>query len=301
MAHILDKYNKDKHFFSEPFPHIIIEDCLDDHLYSLLESSFPANDVFEPKEKEENQPYWIYGNDISNMSNIWADFISEHVSQEFFDKVTEIICPFMADLDPDYVANLGKELQECSFSLAESGRGNNPNNKKSEIVLSVAVGINTPCKTRSTIDPPHNDYPQKLFNSLLYMRKDDDDSLGGDLILYETRNPFLFTSKTESRFEVDKKYLKAIKKINYSKNVLVLFPQKVNALHGVTARGPTPHTRRYINMESYVLERGAFFKTPRAFHAKIKFLLLNTWAVRSLKNILRPSYHILSRYLKNQR
>ena len=59
MAHILEKYNKEKHFYSEPFPHIIIEDCLDEDLYRLLEKNFPANDHFKPKVKEENKPYWI--------------------------------------------------------------------------------------------------------------------------------------------------------------------------------------------------------------------------------------------------
>ena len=48
MAHILEKYNKEEHFFSEPFPHIIIEDCLDDDLYNLLQEKFPPNDSFGP-------------------------------------------------------------------------------------------------------------------------------------------------------------------------------------------------------------------------------------------------------------
>ena len=300
MSHILTKYNKDKHYFNEPFPHIIIDNCLDDELYNQLDKYFPNNNLFKPKEKKENQPYWIYGKELMEVDKIWENFINEHLTQNFYDKAVEILSPLMKELDPNYITNLGKNLDDCNYSLAENGRADNPNNKKSDIVISITAGINTPCKKRSIIEPPHNDFPQKLFNSLLYMRKNDDDSIGGDLTLYEVKNPFLFTSKSEDTYEVNEKYLKAIKTIKYEKNVLVLFPQKINAVHGVTARGPTTHTRRYINinMESYILKRGAFFKTPRSLHARIKFKILNTRVVKEMKNTFRPYYHALKRNIK---
>lgn len=299
MAHILKKYNKEKHFYSDPFPHIIIEDCLDDNVYNLLQENFPDNDSFTPILKEENQAYWIYGKDILEISNVWSNFIDNHVSQDFFNKATDLISPFMKDLDPDYVSNLGRELNDCSFSLAESGREHNSNNKKTDIVISVAVGINTPCMMRSILEPPHADFPQKLFNSLLYMRSEDDndDSICGDLVLYKTKDPFLFNGR-EGRNEVDMKYLEAAKTVKYSKNLLILFPHNIKAVHGVTARGPTPHTRRYINinMESYVLKRKAFFEPPRSLFTKVKFFILKTKLVRILKYLLKPLYHFVQRY-----
>ena len=298
MKHILSKYNKEKHFFSEPFPHIIIEDCLDDDLYDRLEKNFPDNDSFTPENKAENEAYWIYGKDIKNISPVWSDFIDGHVSQSFFDTATNMLSPFMTDLDPDYIDNLGKELSNCSFSLAESGRENNPSNKKTDTVISVAVGINTPCETRSTLEPPHVDFPQKLFNALLYMRSDDDidDNTCGDVTLYKTKDPFVFNGR-EGRREVDKKYLAAPKTVKYKKNVLILFPQNIKAVHGVTPRGPTVHTRRYINinMESYTLKRNGFFEAPRALSTRVKFMLYTPF-VRGLKNILRPSYHAIRNY-----
>ena len=298
MAHILEKYNKEKHFFNDPFPHIIIEDCLDDNVYNLLQKNFPENDSFSPLLKEENQAYWIYGKDLLKLSSIWSNFIDDHVCQDFFDQATDLIRPFMTDLDPDYVSNLGGKLADCTFSLAESGREHNPNNKKTNIVISVAVGINTPCETRSILEPPHADFPQKLFNSLLYMRSDDDDddTICGDLVLYKTNDSFLFNGK-KGRNEVDMKYLTAVKKIKYQKKIIIKYPNKVNAVHGVTARGPTSHTRRYINinMESYVLKRKAFFEPPRSLFTKIKFFMLDTPLLRLFKYILRPLYHFMLR------
>jgi hypothetical protein len=121
------------------------------------------------------------------------------------------------------------------------------------------------------------------------MRSDEDDSSGGDLTLYQARNGFVFTGKSEFLYEVDKKYLKKIKTLKYSKNVFILFPHKVNAIHGVTARGPTPHTRRYINlnMESYILKRHAFFKAPRSLPSRIKFVLRKIPAVRRLRDVMQ--------------
>lgn len=289
MAHILDKYDSTKHFFSDPFPHIIIKDCLDENLYNLLADNFPDNDSFKPMIKAENKAYWITGSDLANVSNVWADFIDKHVSKESFDKFTQIINPFMKHLDPDYLTNLGKDLPDCSFRLAEAGGSTNPRNKETDIVISISVGINTPCKTNSTVDPPHADIPQKLFNSLLYMRTDNDDSLGGDLTLYQTSKNFLFTSKSEWLREVEKKYLKEIKTVKYSKNVFLLFPQRINAIHGVTMRMPTTHTRRYINinMESYTLKNSVFFKAPRSLPARIKFALKKIPAIRLLRELLK--------------
>ena len=296
MQHVLDNYNKKYHFFSEPFPHIIIEDCLDEYSYSLLADSFPDNDSFYPTDKEDNKAYWITGSDLLNVSNnVWADFIDKHVSQKSFDKFIEVINPFMNDLDLDYVNNFGKELQNCSFRLAEIGGAKNQSNKKTDIVISVSAGINTPCKTQSIIEPPHNDIPQKMFNSLLYMRTDEDDSSGGDLTLYKTLNQFVFTSISEDLNEVDEKYLKKIKTIKYSRNLFILFPNKVNAIHGVTARGPTLHTRRYINlnMESYVLKKSAFFKTHRSLFSRIKFRLRKSPAVLRLWQVLQKVLFII--------
>ena len=287
MTHILSKYNESIHLFTEPFPHILIENCLDDNYYSKLSENFPDNDKFMPKNKEENQAYWLTGSDLASHARVWDDFIKSHNSEEFFSKAVTIIQPFMEFLDPNYVSNLGKELKDCSFTIAESGRGSNPLNKRTDIVISIAAGINTPCRFKSTVEPPHNDYPQKLFNSLLYMRDDDDDSTGGDLTLYQTKDKFIFTSKSEGLNWIDQKYIKEIKTIKYNKNVLVLFPQRINAIHGVTARGPTIHTRKYINinMESYVLKRNGFFVTPRSTYAKIKFKIAKLLPV-SFKKII---------------
>ena len=82
------------------------------------------------KEKKENQPYWIYGKELMEVDKIWENFINEHLTQNFYDKAVEILSPLMKELDPNYITNLGKNLDDCNYSLAENGRADNPSNKK---------------------------------------------------------------------------------------------------------------------------------------------------------------------------
>ena len=47
------------------------------------------------------------------------------------------------------------------------------------------------------------------------MRDDNDDSFGGDLILYQTNENFFFTSSSESSNWIEAKYIKEVKTIKY--------------------------------------------------------------------------------------
>jgi hypothetical protein len=51
-------------------------------------------------------------------------------------------------------------------------------------------------------------------------------------------------------------------RIPYRANQLVLFPQNIHALHGVSARQPTPHVRRYVFITAELTED--WLKAPMA-------------------------------------
>jgi hypothetical protein len=42
--------------------------------------------------------------------------------------------------------------------------------------------------------------------------------------------------------------------VPYAANRLVIFPQGLHALHGVSPRHPTPHTRRYVFITAELTE-----------------------------------------------
>ena len=83
-----------------------------------------------------------------------------------------------------------------------------------------------------------------MYGALLYFRKDEDDSLGGDLELYRYKND---TYKFYGQ-HVDEKYVEVIKTVPYSQNTFVFFINTIDSLHGVTVRENTPHTRQFLNM-----------------------------------------------------
>ena len=90
----------------------------------------------------------------------------------------------------------------------------------------------------------HVDRQVALFAGLLYMRRPDDDSRGGDLELYRFRD-------RPRRFEpgryVDDALVELVKTIPYEANRLVFFVHSPDALHGVSPRSVTPHPRLHVN------------------------------------------------------
>ena len=45
MNTVLDQFDPTKHYFKDPYPHIIIEDCLPQNLYNDLYNSFPVEEI----------------------------------------------------------------------------------------------------------------------------------------------------------------------------------------------------------------------------------------------------------------
>ena len=60
-----------------------------------------------------------------------------------------------------------------------------PNRARNEVGMDAQVIVNSlPLVDGTTVRGPHLDWPDKLISALLYLRPEDDDSVGGDLELY---------------------------------------------------------------------------------------------------------------------
>ena len=100
---------------------------------------------------------------------------------------------------------------------------------------------------------------------LLYFRRSDDHSTGGDLEIWrwkEGREPaFLGKQASEADAEL-------VSTIPYRANTLVAFVNSERALHAVSIRQPTPHSRRLVNIIGEVyrpLPNGLFVKRQKPF------------------------------------
>ena len=210
---ILQNFKKSK-LILEPFPHIIIENCLDDKLYRQLEKSFPTHLINKNKDNIRGD---IYPNQLEHQDkNLWKIFLNYHCSSVFLIEVLEAFENYF---------NVKKELYNKITDLISKKIKVFPEVENNLISMSASISYNTPVIKPSSVRGPHRDKPNKLYGALLYFRGDEDKTEGGDLELYDNGSVF--------------------KKINYNKNTLVLFINNQKSYHGVTKRFPSNDIRKF--------------------------------------------------------
>ena len=115
----------------------------------------------------------------------------------------------------------------------------------------------------------HVDSEHKLFSGLLYLRRPEDDSTGGDLDVLRFR-PDLTSAQWRKRFNgmfIDDALVERVCRVPYARNTLVMFVNSPNALHGVTVRQPTPHLRLFMNLVGE--SRAKLFDVPQHWQVRL--------------------------------
>jgi hypothetical protein len=95
MNTVLDQFDPTKHYFKDPYPHIIIEDCLPQNLYNDLYNSFPVKEIKQTLPLIIGHTYRYLADDVMNkklipVSSVWQDFFEAHTSQKYYKKVLDI-------------------------------------------------------------------------------------------------------------------------------------------------------------------------------------------------------------------
>ncbi|MCZ7413716.1 hypothetical protein [Streptomyces sp. WMMC897] len=236
----------------DPFPHVVVRDALPRELYDALAKSMPTAEyigekVGKPITSNERYNYMselILGD--ATMSRVWKDFVTYHASPAFYAQFLDL---FREDL----LANLPK-TEERTGPLCDLrvGRRHRDDFQSHDILLDCTAVINSAVTGKpSSYRGPHVDKPYKLYGGLFYMRLPEDDTPGGDLVLYRYRTEAhtFYTSASEygdQRFDIDPEYVEEVTTIPYESNTLVMYPINRFALHGVSVRGLTHHQRRFV-------------------------------------------------------
>jgi hypothetical protein len=211
----------------EPFPHVVIDHALDDALYRELVAAMPSDEeLLRGRELESNMTYrtsaeWL----LREAPSPWRAFAAQYTSREFF---AEVVALFNDEL-------LRFADAKTSIRYVEPF---------ADVALDCQLMWGSPVKRLSRPHPVHVDRECALFAGLLYFRRDDDDSRGGDLELYRWRGDA--RAYDEGRIVPDA-LVQKVKTIPYAANRLVLFPHSPDALHGVSLRSLTPHPRLHVN------------------------------------------------------
>lgn len=229
----------------DPFPHIVVPDAMDPVLYNELAVSFPPFSRIGwsgPLSRvPNNRRYAMMAKsilDAPDLPDCWKDFVGLHSSGGF---LAEVAALFNGYWHPDLLKALDGHL--TGHSLDRLDLTTAPENQ-ARILQDARIEINTPVRDGpSSVRGPHLDTPNRLYSGLFYMRAPEDDSIGGDLVLYRWRDG---PKGDIIAYAQPPDAVEEILHIPYRANQLVLFPQGIDALHGVSARHPTPHTRRYV-------------------------------------------------------
>ena len=247
----------------EPFPHIIVQDALPEDVYAELEANFPPEGMLGV-ELGSNNKRWDYGArnvaENGSISSIWKDMIAYHTSDHFFQQIADLFFKAIHRRYPlqfpsrDYMAAMRAGIR-CVHSF-----------RTADVLMDAMISGNTPVRSATSVRTTHVDQGRKLYSGLFYMRRADDDSIGGDLTISQLRPEYRDARKRVKLFNksyVDEKYVETVKAVRYSRNTLVLFVNTLDSLHGVTIRRPTSHGRYFMNLVGEVNPR--LYRVPKVF------------------------------------
>ena len=235
----------------DPYPYVVVEDCLPPEIYAELARTYPDDETIlrlsgarDQYVIRQNHRYDLRAHRIlrnpNSVSPAWQDFVRYHVSPEFFREFLNLFGPDIASIYPALEQRLGRTMREWTTGIRFD-----PEWDQGQIALDCQIGINTPVRRRSSTRGVHTDAPDELFAMLLYFRRDDDRSRGGDLEICQWKKdaPHLFVDRNVDTSDTERRAI-----IPYKANTLVIFINSTVSLHGVTPRDPTPLSRRLVNI-----------------------------------------------------
>ena len=228
-----------------PYPHVILEEALPWEIYDELDATFPEellNSDFPNVVNDRGHTRRYLSNRVledRKVSQQWLDFFQYHISDEFYKHVTH-------NIFDEAIKQYYPEQYDAILSTPSQPRKVvNQVNQVSPIVTDCQFVMNNPLPESSTSRTPHLDNPVEIYAALLYMKKRDDESIGGDLEVW---------ASDEARPDMQGKREAVMSKIRkvgacpYKPNSLVLFLNCRHGVHGVGNISNQTKVRRSINI-----------------------------------------------------
>jgi hypothetical protein len=235
----------------DPYPHIVVENCLPPEIYAGLARTYPDDETIlrlsgaaEQYVIKQNHRYDLRAHRIlrhpGSVSPAWEAFVRYHVSPEFFRAFLDLLGPEIALTYPALEARLQTTMRDWTTGIRFDSEWD-----QGQISLDCQIGINTPTTRTSSARGVHTDAPDELFAMLLYFRREEDHSRGGDLEICRWKKdvPQLFIERDLDPADTESRGL-----VPYRANTLVIFINSAISLHAVTPREPTPLSRRLVNI-----------------------------------------------------
>lgn len=224
----------------EPYPYIVIENALPQDIYAQLSDEYPEAVLEGCTQGFKDFRYYQWQFTKEYVSPLWQEFVDFHTSKEYKNQVMQCLEPGMRLRYPE----IADKYLEVGVSLRHHGKPRNAAAMEVQFVMNSA--------DTSSIRTPHLDQGRELFACLFYMKKPDDQSTGGDLVIYEkTTDDFEFISGRLA--PLDK--IRPVDCVPYHANTLVIFLNSIDSIHGVTPRQDAKIMRRYVNIDCHIAEK----------------------------------------------
>lgn len=219
----------------DPCPYFCIRNALPDNLYNRLVAEYPeAHMMQDSKTTFQARRYRQHEFVEGTISPLWQEFIKYHTSQTYKDRVLSLFSPALEKYYPDLVM----DFRSAPVTPRHSGEPG--------VQMELQFVLNG--QQEETVRTIHLDNSRELFAGLLYMRKPEDQSVGGDIQMFRKtveRPEFLGIR------EVNPAHVELAGTVPYQANTMVLFLNTADTLHGVTPRLGANCFRRYINIDAH--------------------------------------------------
>ena len=292
----------ESNFYTDPFPHVIIDNALPENIYTELEKSIPNDLISQSDIQLNNFRTNIFPDQLKNdlKHKIWYDFLAYHNSIDFYEEFISIFKHEINKLYPNLINEQKKKFIKKD-SIKTMRNKDSAKIQKGETLFTSIYGCNTPVKIPTSVIQPHLDHYNKFYFGLYYLRPDEDKSEGGDLEIYKWKDSYsnfkkkniIFTEKWTNMYE----HVNPVKKVEYKKNSVIFGINTIDSLHGVTVRQKTDYIRQLAYF-STALDKDIGFATPNlleklffknlSFGDKIEIIKksFNTWS-RRLRSLLK--------------
>lgn len=165
---------KESDFYMDPYPHIHIDQVLPWEVYNKLADEYPEKILKGNTTQFSDFRYYQHEFSEEYVTPLWKEFVDYHSSKEFKDKLIEIFKPGIKKYYPGLYEKYSVS-QVCQRHEVVPG------------ALKLEVQFVMNAIDAKSIRTPHLDAGRELFASLFYMKKPEDNSNGGDLIVYKKK------------------------------------------------------------------------------------------------------------------
>lgn len=253
-------------FFADPFPHVVIESALPDHVCDELLRTFPTPEQLGV-DVTLNNHRWSTPADksllVPNISQLWTNVILYHSSSRFLSEVLHVFEREIRTLYPEFFSD------SLSEHVARSKVRDSESTPSGFLAMDAQICGNTPVRIPGQPNKVHFDATNALYAGLYYLRQKDDDSVGGDLQIWRWKQGYSYRKKaSEYGPNIAPRHIELVKTIPYRANTFVLLLNSINSLHAVTVRETTPHTRQFLNLLAD--GKSPFFELRQLPHLRLR-------------------------------